>query len=68
VSSETGIWRAAMVMVKRCGADAMLQASERADQLRDEGDMVGAETWPRILNAISGCKRRRRRTERGRMN
>jgi hypothetical protein len=52
VSSETGIWRAAMVMVKRCGADAMLQASERADQLRDEGDMAGAEAWHRILKAI----------------
>jgi hypothetical protein len=23
-----------------------------ADQLLDEGDMVGAETWHRILNAI----------------
>jgi hypothetical protein len=25
---------------------------ERADQLLDEGDMAGAETWHRILNAI----------------
>ena len=30
----------------------MLDASERADQLLDEGDMVGAETWHRILNAV----------------
>ena len=30
----------------------MLEASERADQLLDEGDMAGAETWHRILNAI----------------
>ena len=26
--------------------------SERADQLLDEGDLIGAETWHRILNAI----------------
>jgi hypothetical protein len=25
----------------------MLEASERADQLLDEGDMAGAETWHR---------------------
>jgi hypothetical protein len=30
-------------MVKRYGDDAMLEASERADQLLDEGDMAGAE-------------------------
>ena len=37
---------------KRYKEDAMLEASERADQLLDEGDMAGAETWHRILNAI----------------
>ena len=36
----------------RISDDAMLEASERADQLLDEGDMAGAETWHRILNAI----------------
>jgi hypothetical protein len=25
---------------------------ERPDQLLDEGDMAGAETWHRIINAI----------------
>jgi len=39
-------------MVKRYGEDAVLEAAERADQLLDEGDMPGAETWHRILNAI----------------
>jgi triphosphoribosyl-dephospho-CoA synthetase len=28
-------------MVKRYGDEAMLEASERADQLLDEGDMAG---------------------------
>jgi hypothetical protein len=34
-----------------CGT-TMLEASERADQLLEEGDMAGDETWHRILNAI----------------
>ena len=49
---EADIWRAAVLIVKRYGDDAMLEASERADQLLDQGDMAGAETWHRILNAI----------------
>jgi hypothetical protein len=39
------------LLVKRYD-DAMLEASERADQLLEAGDMAGAETWHRILNAI----------------
>ena len=49
---ESDIWAAALAMVKRYGAHAMLEAAARADKLRDEGDMAGAETWHRILNAI----------------
>ena len=30
----------------------LLETAERADQLLDEGDVAGAETWCRILNAI----------------
>jgi hypothetical protein len=41
-----------VLLVKRYGDDAMIEASERADQLLEEGDMVGAETWHRILDAI----------------
>jgi hypothetical protein len=43
--------------VKRYGEDAMLEASMRADQLLEEGDMAGAETWHRILNAIEKLAR-----------
>jgi hypothetical protein len=46
------VWQAALLTVKRYGDDAMLEASERAEQLLDKGDMAGAETWHRILNAI----------------
>jgi hypothetical protein len=52
VISDRDIRAAALLFVKRFGKDAMLEASMRADQLLDEGDMAGAETWHRILNAI----------------
>jgi hypothetical protein len=32
--------------------DPILPRAPRADQLLHEGDMAGAETWRRILNAI----------------
>jgi hypothetical protein len=52
VIPDRDVWAAAVLMVKRYGDDALLEAAERADQPLDEGDMVGAETWHRILNAI----------------
>ena len=36
--SEADIWRAALLMVKRYKADAMLEAATRADQLLEDGD------------------------------
>jgi hypothetical protein len=55
---DRDVWQAALLMVKRCGDDAMLEASMRADQLLEEGDMAGAETWHRILNAIERLQAR----------
>jgi triphosphoribosyl-dephospho-CoA synthetase len=49
---DRDVWQAAVLLVKRYGDDAMIEASERADQLLEKGDMVGAETWHRILDAI----------------
>jgi len=49
---EREIWRAAMAMVKRYAADAMLEAAARADQLLEDGDWQAAATWHRILDAI----------------
>ena len=48
---DRDVWAAAVLMVKRYGEDAMLEMSEHADQLLDEGDMAGVETWHRILTA-----------------
>ena len=49
---DRDIWTAALLMLKRYGDDALLEAAERVDQMLEEGDMAGAETWHRILNAI----------------
>ncbi|MGE0117813.1 MAG: hypothetical protein AB7E71_05485 [Dongiaceae bacterium] len=49
--SETAVWYAAVLMVKRYGGGAMLEAAARADQLQEDGDMAGCEAWHRILNA-----------------
>ena len=50
--SDRDVWTAALLMVKRYGDDAMLEAAGRADELLDAGDTAGAEVWHRILNAI----------------
>ena len=50
--SDRDIWAAAMLMVKRYGDDAMLEASGRADQFLEDGDMAGAATWQRIIDCI----------------
>jgi hypothetical protein len=44
---DIDIWRAALLMVKRYGDDAMLEAAVRADQLMADGDMAGCTTWQR---------------------
>jgi hypothetical protein len=54
VISDRDIWTAALTMAKRYGDDAMLEASERADQLLDDGDMVGAETPVRACSVLRG--------------
>jgi hypothetical protein len=50
--SEADIWRGVLAMVKRYGADAMLEAAARAAQLLEDGDLVAAANWHRILSAI----------------
>ena len=44
---DRDVWAAALLMVKRYGADAMLEAAARADQLLADGDPLGAATWHR---------------------
>ena len=50
--SDLDIWRSAMVMVKRYGDDAMLEAAARARKLIADNDMNGAAMWQHIGEAI----------------
>jgi len=50
--SDRDVWQAAILLVKRYGADAMLECAARADQLTEEGDWQGANEWHRILDCI----------------
>jgi hypothetical protein len=52
------VWQAAILLVKRYGDDAMLEAEARAEQFQEHGDLAGAETWHRILNAIEWLQAR----------
>jgi hypothetical protein len=52
VISDRDVWAAALLIVKRYGDGAMLEASQRAEQLLDDGDTAGAEIWQWILKAI----------------
>jgi len=49
VTSDPDIYRAAKLLIDQHGENAPLRAAERADQLLEAGDMIGATTWRRIL-------------------
>lgn len=50
--SDRDIWASALLMVKRYGEDAGMEAANRSDELLAEGDVDGAATWRRIVTAI----------------
>jgi hypothetical protein len=52
VIPDRDIWQAALTIVKNYGDEAMLEATHVAGEMLEGGDMAGAETWHRILNAI----------------
>jgi len=43
---DIDIWRAALLMVKRYGADTAVEAAARADEMPDAGDVEGARDRP----------------------
>jgi hypothetical protein len=63
MTSDPDIYRAAKLLIDQHGADAGLRAAERADQLLEAGDMIGATTWRRIHKAIEELGRGRREGE-----
>ena len=52
VIPESDIWRAATLMLKRYGDKALEESRSRVDQLADDGDPDGADTWPQISAAV----------------
>ena len=62
MASDPDIYRAAKLMIDQHDANASLHAAERADQLLDAGDMIGATTSQQIFKAIEELGRGRRET------
>ena len=50
--SRMDIWRGAKLLADQHGADALIQAAQRADALLAAGDIEGRSVWLRILEAV----------------
>jgi len=50
--SDRDIWTAANLIVKRHGADAVIEAARMIDRMLDHGDPEGQLVWQRIRRAI----------------
>ena len=50
---EIDIWRAAQLMLKRYGDEALKESAARADELLAAGDDNGAAGWRRITFAVA---------------
>ena len=58
MTSELDTWRAANVLLKRYGGEALFIATRRADALLDRGDPEGCSVWIRIATAITELERK----------
>ncbi len=54
---DRDIWAAAKILIDRHGDDAAIVASQRQDELLDEGDVDGANMWKAIIKAIEELQR-----------
>ena len=57
------VWTAAQLLITHYGQHAAARAAERADELRQAGDVVGIAVWQRILRAVEDLQRGRREGE-----
>lgn len=57
--ADIDIWRAAALLVKQHGEDAMFLASQRADGMLAKGDVDGLSVWKRISAAVRELSRAR---------
>ncbi|WP_416896313.1 MAG: hypothetical protein ACMVY4_12285 [Minwuia sp.] len=58
--ADIDIWRTAWLMVERYGDGAGFETAARADELMEAGDLDGAATWQRILDAVDELQRTQR--------
>lgn len=49
--TERDIWATAKMLVDQHGADALIHAAMRADEMLDRGDIDGQAVWIRIMRA-----------------
>jgi hypothetical protein len=61
MTSDLDIYRAAKLIMDQHGDEAALYATNRADQLLDEGDTLGSAIWRRIAGALEEVQRSRPR-------
>ncbi len=54
---DLDIYRAANILVKRCGEDAALKAARRADVMLERGDMDDYAVWKSIVRAVEEVQR-----------
>ena len=57
MTSDLDIYRAANILVKRYGEDAVLEAAQRADVMLERGDMDGYAMWKQIVKAVEEMQR-----------
>ena len=53
VMSERDVWMAAGVLIREFGEQAIIEASNKADQFQKLGDVDGQRTWMRIVHAAA---------------
>ncbi|HEX6958136.1 MAG TPA: hypothetical protein VF194_09135 [Ferrovibrio sp.] len=51
--SARDIWASAVLLIKRHGDLAAIEAGKKADQFLQTGDLAGQRIWLRIMHAIA---------------
>lgn len=54
--SDRDIYQTAHLLIRKHGERAHIHAAKRVDEFHDRGDLDGARTWLRIINAIDDLR------------
>jgi hypothetical protein len=54
---QTDIYLCAVLLIKRHGEDAVIEAVMKADAMLERGDLDGAKLWKAIVRAIDELQR-----------